>query len=173
MPSSLAYAASTTRCACTLRSATSPRTTSTTAAGRRSVAPVRPASSALAPNGSSRIEPASDDRHPRDPRPLLGKRGAFEGVARRHGRRRNPARTTPRSSLRTLNNQAPHSAQRWVEKCGRSIKGSETPQCHTPGPSRPRNHPPATTPETSRGSPPARRSACSLCASSGAAPTRG
>ena len=34
----------------------------------------------------------------------LGKRGAFEGVARRHGRRRNPAWTTPRSSLRTPTN---------------------------------------------------------------------
>ena len=46
----------------------------------------------------------------------LGKRGAFEGVARRHGRRRNPARTTPRSSLRTPTNQPRHSPQRWVEK---------------------------------------------------------
>ena len=34
----------------------------------------------------------------------LGKRSAFEGVARRQGRRRNPARTTPRSSLRTPTN---------------------------------------------------------------------
>ena len=57
----------------------------------------------------------------------LGKRGAFEGVARRHGRRRNPARTTPRSSLRTPTNQPRHHAQRWVEKVGRSIKGSDTP----------------------------------------------
>ena len=31
----------------------------------------------------------------------LGKRSAFEGVARRHGRRRNPARTTPRASSNT------------------------------------------------------------------------
>ena len=58
----------------------------------------------------------------------LGKRGAFEGVARRHGRRRNPARTTPRSQLRTPTNPPRRPAQRWVEKCGRSIKGSETPQ---------------------------------------------
>ena len=57
----------------------------------------------------------------------LGKRGAFEGVARRHGRRRNPARTTPRSQLRTPTNPPRRPAQRWVEKCGRSIKGSETP----------------------------------------------
>ena len=34
---------------------------------------------------------------------------------------------TPRSSLRTLTNQPRHHAQRWVEKCGRSIKGSDTP----------------------------------------------
>ena len=58
----------------------------------------------------------------------LGKRGAFEGVARRHGRRRNPAWMTPRSSLRTPTHQPRHSPQRWVEKCGRSIKGSDTPQ---------------------------------------------
>ena len=62
----------------------------------------------------------------------LGKRGAFEGVARRHGRRRNPARRTPRSSLRTPTNQPRHRPQRWVEKCGRSIKGSETPQLMLP-----------------------------------------
>ena len=60
--------------------------------------------------------------------PPLGKRGAFEGVARRHGRRRNPARMTPRSSLRTPTNPALHSPQRWVEKADRSIKGSDTPQ---------------------------------------------
>ena len=58
--------------------------------------------------------------------PPLGKRGAFEGVARRHGRRRNPARMTPRSSLRTPTNPALHSPQRWVEKADRSIKGSDT-----------------------------------------------
>ena len=57
----------------------------------------------------------------------LGKRGAFEGVARRHGRRRNPAWTPPRSSLRTLTNQPRHSTQRWVERCDRSVANSETP----------------------------------------------
>ena len=61
----------------------------------------------------------------------LGKRGAFEGVARRHGRRPNPARTTPPSSLRTLTNQPRHSTQRWVEKCDRSVANSETPQLYT------------------------------------------
>jgi hypothetical protein len=58
----------------------------------------------------------------------LGKRSAFEGVARRQGRRRNPARTTPRSSLRTPTNPPRDHAQRGVEKCGRSITNSETPQ---------------------------------------------
>jgi len=57
----------------------------------------------------------------------LGKRGAFEGVARRHGRRRNPARTLPRSSLRTPDNQLRHNPQRWVEKRDRSVANSETP----------------------------------------------
>ena len=57
----------------------------------------------------------------------LGKRSAFEGVARRQGRRRNPARTTPRSSLRTPTNPPRDHAQRGVEKCGRSITNSETP----------------------------------------------
>jgi len=51
-----------------------------------------------------------------------------EVVARRQGRRRNPARMTPRSSLRTLNNPPRHSPQHWVGKCGRSITNSETPQ---------------------------------------------
>ena len=51
-----------------------------------------------------------------------------EVVARRQGRRRNPARRPPRSSLRTPTNQARYSHQRVVEKCGSSIKGSETPQ---------------------------------------------
>ena len=60
----------------------------------------------------------------------LGKRGAFEGVARRHGRRRNPARRPPPSSLRTLTNQPRHSTQRWVEKCDRSVANSETPHRH-------------------------------------------
>ena len=58
----------------------------------------------------------------------LGKRGALEGVARRHGRRRNPAWRPPRSSLRTLTNRPCHSPQPWHEKVGRSIKGSDTPQ---------------------------------------------
>ena len=57
----------------------------------------------------------------------LGKRGALEGVARRHGRRRNPARKLPRSSLRTPENQFRHSPQRWVEKRDRSVANSETP----------------------------------------------
>ena len=57
----------------------------------------------------------------------LGKRGAFEGVARRHGRRRNPARTLPRSSLRTPENQLRYSPQRWVENCDRSVANSDTP----------------------------------------------
>jgi hypothetical protein len=57
----------------------------------------------------------------------LGKRSAFEGVARQHGRRRNPAWMTPRSSLRTPTNQPRDNAQRWVEKVGCSVKGSDTP----------------------------------------------
>ena len=57
----------------------------------------------------------------------LGKRSAFEGVARRQGCRRNPARTTPRSSLRTPTNPPRDHAQRGVEKCGRTITNSETP----------------------------------------------
>jgi hypothetical protein len=48
-----------------------------------------------------------------------------EGVARSHGRERNWARTKPRT---TPTNMAHHQPQRWVEKVGRSIKGSETPQ---------------------------------------------
>ena len=70
----------------------------------------------------------ASETHAHDP--LLGKRGAFEGVARRHGRRRNTARRPPRSSLRPPTNPLRHSPQRWVEKCRRSIKGSDTPQ-HT------------------------------------------
>ncbi len=64
---------------------------------------------------------------------LLRDRGSLhEGVARRHERRRNPAaRTTRRSSLRTPTNRPPHSPRLWVEKCGGSIKGSETPHTHT------------------------------------------
>jgi hypothetical protein len=62
----------------------------------------------------------------------LGKRGAFEGVARRHGRRRNPARKLPRSSLRTPENHLRYSPQRWVERCDRSVANSETPQRQCP-----------------------------------------
>ena len=57
-----------------------------------------------------------------------GKRGAFEGVARRHGRRRYPARMSPRSSLRTPTNRLRHHAHRWLRKVGRSDANSETPQ---------------------------------------------
>jgi hypothetical protein len=76
----------------------------------------------------------------------LGKRGAFEGVARWHGCQRNPARTTSRSQLRTPTNPPRHHAQRWVEKVGRSIKGSDTPQPPEPRPingslSKPPYHP--------------------------------
>ncbi len=69
----------------------------------------------------------SDLRSTDPAHPPLGKRGAFEGVARRHGRRRNPARMTPRSSLRTPTNRSRHHTQRWVRKVGRSITNSETP----------------------------------------------
>ncbi len=48
-----------------------------------------------------------------------------EGVARRHGRRWNWARTTPRT---TPTNTAHKHPQAWCEKVGRSIKGSDTPQ---------------------------------------------
>ena len=48
-----------------------------------------------------------------------------EGVARSHGRERNWARTKPRT---TTTNTAHHQPHRWVEKVGRSIKGSEAPQ---------------------------------------------
>jgi len=58
----------------------------------------------------------------------LGKRGAFEGVARRPDAGGTPARRPPRSSLRTPTNPSRHSAQRWFEKCGRSVTNSETPQ---------------------------------------------
>ena len=63
-------------------------------------------------------------------RPLVLQRdGAClrEVVARRHASRRNPARMTPRSTLRTLTNRSRHHAQRWVRKVGRSITNSETP----------------------------------------------
>ena len=55
----------------------------------------------------------------------LGKRGALEGVARwpwmASGMGTDDARTP-------TTNRSRHSAQRVVEKVGRSIKGSETPQ---------------------------------------------
>jgi len=70
---------------------------------------------------------------PARPLPASGVGGGLrEDVARRHGRRRNPAWMTNRSSLRTFANRPAHSPQRWVEKCGRSIKGSETPHCGKP-----------------------------------------
>lgn len=47
-----------------------------------------------------------------------------EGVSRRHGSPRNRAQTTPRTPP---TNPLSHHAQRWVEKCDRSIKGSDTP----------------------------------------------
>jgi len=64
MPSSRACASSTTPCACTPASGTSPPTTSTTAAARRSAVPALPASAGPAWSGSSTIERASDDRPP-------------------------------------------------------------------------------------------------------------
>jgi hypothetical protein len=67
-------------------------------------------------------------------RPPLGKRDALEGVARPHGRQRNPARMTPRSSLRSPSNRHHHSLQRWVENCDRSVANSETPQSPPPQP---------------------------------------
>jgi hypothetical protein len=51
-----------------------------------------------------------------------------EGVARRHGRRWNWARTTPRT---TPTNTAHKHPQAWCEKVGRSIKGSDTPHQQT------------------------------------------
>jgi len=70
----------------------------------------------------------------------LGKRGAFEGVARRPwmagGMGTDDARTP-------ATNQPRHSPPRWVEKVGRSIKGSDTP--HSSQPARrlePRHMPP-------------------------------
>jgi len=48
-----------------------------------------------------------------------------EGVARSHGCERNWARTTPQT---TTTNRPHHQPQRWVEKVGRSITNSETPQ---------------------------------------------
>jgi len=64
--------------------------------------------------------PESTDRA----RLLLGKKGAFEGVARRPwtagGMGTDDARTPTTHWPR-------HSPQRVVEKCGRSIANSETP----------------------------------------------
>ena len=77
---------------------------------RRASRPRAAASAAPAPPGmqarprradqaeSSQQEMTAAHRHRAAPALPLGKRGAFEGVARRHGRRRNSARTTPRSS---------------------------------------------------------------------------
>ena len=53
--------------------------TSITAAGPQSAAPAPPGCAEREHNGSSRIEPASDDRHPQDPRsrPPPGEEGRF------------------------------------------------------------------------------------------------
>ncbi len=58
---------------------------------------------------------------------VLQRDGAWlrEGVARSHGRERNWARTTSRT---TTTNRPHHHPQRWVRKVGRSITNSETPQ---------------------------------------------
>ena len=61
---------------------------------------------------------------------LLGKRGAFEGVAGRPwmaGRMGTDEARTPKT-----NRHRDH-AQRAVEKVGRSITNSETPQCGSDG----------------------------------------
>jgi hypothetical protein len=58
----------------------------------------------------------------------LGKRGAFEGVARRHGRRRNSGKDAASELAPNTNQPALHNAQHWVEKVSGSIKGSDTPQ---------------------------------------------
>ena len=72
------------------------------------------------------IAPSSDRALPL----VLQRDGAClrEVVARRHGRRRNPARRPPRSSLRTLTSRLQHNTHRWVRKVGRSDANSETPQ---------------------------------------------
>jgi len=57
--------------------------------------------------------------------PLLEKRGAFEGVARRPwtaGEMGTDDARTPTT------HRTHHNPQRWVEKIDRSIKGSGTPQ---------------------------------------------
>jgi hypothetical protein len=60
----------------------------------------------------------------------LGKRGAFEGVARRpwmaDGMGTDDAQTP-------ATNRPCHSPQRWVEKVDSSIKGSDTPHLRLPG----------------------------------------
>ena len=85
-------AASTTRSACTPRSATSPPTTSITVAAPRSAAPAPPACAAPAPSGSSRIEPARHDQ----PRDHLSRPYRPASVGRRVPARggRPPARTS-------------------------------------------------------------------------------
>jgi hypothetical protein len=55
----------------------------------------------------------------------LGKRGAFEGVARRPWMAGGTGTDDAQS---TTANTAHHQPQRWVEKVDRSIKGSDTPQ---------------------------------------------
>jgi hypothetical protein len=67
--------------------------------------------------------------------------GLREVVARRHGRRRNPARTTPRSSLRTPTNQLRRNPQRWLRKVGRSDANSETPHLYAAACARGHDHP--------------------------------
>ena len=57
----------------------------------------------------------------------LGKRGAFEGVARRPWMAGGTGTDDAQS---TTANTAHHQPQRWVEKVDRSIKGSDTP--HVP-----------------------------------------
>jgi hypothetical protein len=58
-------------------------------------------------------------------RSLLGKRGAFEGVARWPWMASKMGTDDART---TSTNQSRHSPQRVVEKVGRSITNSETPQ---------------------------------------------
>ncbi len=58
-------------------------------------------------------------------RPVLGKRGAFEGVARWPWMARGMGTDEVRS---TTTNQPRHTPQRVVEKIRRSITNSETPQ---------------------------------------------
>jgi hypothetical protein len=58
-------------------------------------------------------------------RPLLGMRGAFEGVARWPWMASGMGTDDARS---TNTNRSRHTPQRVVEKVGRSITNSETPQ---------------------------------------------